>query len=62
MGEPEMAEIAALIGLALRERTDEGVLETVRHSVRALCDRFPPYPGLSGLGAGPVGAAGGRGS
>ncbi len=60
MGVAEMAEIAALMGVALRERSDEGVLDHVRTSVRDLCDRFPPYPSLSG----PVGgtaAGGGRG-
>jgi len=48
-----MDEIAALMGTALRGRTDEGELARVRASVRALCDRFPPYPGLSGPGAPP---------
>jgi glycine hydroxymethyltransferase len=62
MGEPEMAEIAALIGATLRNRTDGDALDQVRQSVRSLCDRFPPYPGLSGFGAGPGGASGGRGS
>ena len=50
MGEAEMAEIAALMGTALRGRTDEDELADVRASVRALCDRFPPYPALTGLG------------
>ncbi len=62
MGEGEMAEIAALIGACLRDRTDDDVQASIRRSVRALCDRFPPYPGLSGPGAGPGHAAGGRGS
>jgi glycine hydroxymethyltransferase len=62
MGEPEMAEIGALISLALRHRTDPEVLGEVRRSVRSLCDRFPPYPTLSGQGGAPIGAAGGRGS
>jgi glycine hydroxymethyltransferase len=52
MGEAEMDEIAALMGTALRGRNDESTLDRVRASVRALCDRFPPYPTLSGLGAG----------
>ncbi|HTT87740.1 MAG TPA: hypothetical protein VMF60_10250, partial [Acidimicrobiales bacterium] len=55
MGTDEMSEIAALMGVALRGRTDEGVLADVRTSVRELCDRFPPYPALSELGAGPAG-------
>jgi glycine hydroxymethyltransferase len=59
MGEAEMLEIAALMGTCLRGRTDAGVLARVRDSVRALCDRFPPYPALSGLGAVP--GPGGRG-
>ncbi|HEY7947349.1 MAG TPA: serine hydroxymethyltransferase, partial [Acidimicrobiales bacterium] len=61
MGEAEMGEIGALIGVCLRDRTDGDVLESVRRSVRALCDRFPPYPGLTGPEAGPGDAAGGRG-
>jgi glycine hydroxymethyltransferase len=52
MGVDEMAEIAALMGTALRGRTDEDELANVRASVRALCDRFPPYPALSGPGGG----------
>jgi glycine hydroxymethyltransferase len=60
MGEPEMAEIAALMATCLRGRTDEGVLAQVRGSVHTLCDRFPPYPGLSGLGGSATGS-GGRG-
>jgi glycine hydroxymethyltransferase len=59
MGEGEMDEIAALMGVALRGRSDEGELSRVRASVRSLCDRFPPYPGLSGRGSA---VAGGRGS
>jgi glycine/serine hydroxymethyltransferase len=59
MGEAEMVEIAALMGVCLRGRTDPGVLDRVRASVRGLCDRFPPYPALSGLGAVP--GPGGRG-
>jgi glycine hydroxymethyltransferase len=49
MGESEMAEVAALMGAALRERDDDGALADVRDRVRGLCERFPPYPGLSGL-------------
>jgi len=59
MGEQEMDEIAALMGTALRGRKDEGELSRVRASVRALCDRFPPYPALSGLRA--AAGSGGRG-
>jgi glycine hydroxymethyltransferase len=55
MGETEMSEIAALMGVALRGRTDEEVLTRVQTSVRELCDRFPPYPALSELGAGSAG-------
>jgi glycine hydroxymethyltransferase len=60
MGEAEMAEIAALMATGLRGRNDESTLAHVRGSVRALCDRFPPYPALSGLGGAPTGS-GGRG-
>ncbi len=61
MGETEMAEIAALMGVALRGRTDERVLADVRSSVRHLCDRFPPYPALTGLAVGAAAGSGGRG-
>jgi len=61
MGVGEMDEIAALMGTALRGRTDEGELARVRASVRALCDRFPPYPGLSGPGGAAAAGPGGRG-
>ena len=61
MGEGEMDEIAALIGTALRGRHDESALDHVRASVRALCDRFPPYPTLSGLGVGATAAPRHRG-
>jgi len=61
MGEGEMDEIAALIGTALRGRNDESALDHVRASVRALCDRFPPYPTLSGLGVGATAAPRHRG-
>ncbi len=61
MGESEMAEIAALMGRALRGRTDEDELSDVRTAVRALCDLFPPYPALSGLGVGTPSGPGGRG-
>jgi len=61
MGTSEMTEIAALMGAALRGRDDEDELARVRVAVRGLCDRFPPYPELSGLGAGAAAAPGGRG-
>ena len=44
MQEAEMATIAELIGQTLRHRDDEQVLDGVRHQVRELCRRFPPYP------------------
>jgi glycine hydroxymethyltransferase len=55
MGETDMAEVAALMGVALRERGHDRALADVRESVRVLCERFPPYPGLSGLAATPGG-------
>jgi glycine hydroxymethyltransferase len=61
MGETEMDEIAALMGTALRGRTDEEELSRVRASVRTLCDRFPPYSALTGPGVGAVTDPGGRG-
>ena len=45
MTEPEMAEIAALIGRALRHRDDEAVLTDVRDGAATLCSKFTPYPG-----------------
>src|SRR5579872_848766 len=59
MGTEEMGLVATLIGKALRGRNDEASLAEVRTSVRSLCDRFPPYPALSGRGSA---AGGGRGS
>ena len=44
MKQAEMAEIAALIGRALRNRGDEGELGAVRHDVNVLCSKFTPYP------------------
>ena len=44
MGEPEMAEIARLIGRALRNRDDEHELGATRHEVATLCSKFTPYP------------------
>jgi glycine hydroxymethyltransferase len=60
MGVNEMAEIAALMGTALRVRNHDDELARVRVSVRALCERFPPYPALTGLGVA-VAGSGGRG-
>jgi glycine hydroxymethyltransferase len=48
MGETEMAQIATLIASALRHREDEAATARVRSAVHELCDRFPPYPALSG--------------
>ena len=45
MGEPEMNEIAGLIGRALRGRDDDAVLVEVREAAATLCSKFPPYPG-----------------
>jgi glycine hydroxymethyltransferase len=44
MTEPEMATIAALISRALRGRSDEGELASVRDDVATLCSKFTPYP------------------
>ena len=44
MREPEMGEIAALIGRALRGRDDDAELAAVRADVAQLCARFTPYP------------------
>jgi glycine hydroxymethyltransferase len=45
MAEPEMADIAALIGRALRHRDDDAVLAEVREGAATLCSKFTPYPG-----------------
>ncbi len=45
MAEPEMDEIAGLIGRALRHRGDEGALAEVRDAAATLCSKFTPYPG-----------------
>jgi glycine/serine hydroxymethyltransferase len=39
-----MAEIARLIGRALRCRADEAELRAVRDDVTNLCGKFTPYP------------------
>ncbi|HUS62769.1 MAG TPA: serine hydroxymethyltransferase [Acidimicrobiales bacterium] len=44
MAEPEMAQIAHLIGRALRGRDDGSALAAVRDDVGALCSKFTPYP------------------
>jgi len=45
MDEPEMGEIARIIGGVLRSPDDETVKERARSSVLDLMDRFPAYPG-----------------
>ncbi|MEM0923755.1 MAG: serine hydroxymethyltransferase [Pseudomonadota bacterium] len=51
-GEPEFTEVGALIcevvdGLAANGEEGNGAVEeAVKHKVKALCDRFPIYPGL----------------
>ena len=45
MTEPEMAEIAGLIGRALRHRGDDAALAEVREAAATLCSKFTPYPG-----------------
>ncbi len=47
MGEPEMAEIGALIARTLRDVDDEGVAAEVKDSAARLCSKFTPYPGLA---------------
>jgi glycine hydroxymethyltransferase len=44
MQEPEMAEIAALIGRVLRRPDDDAVIRGVRDEVATLCSKFTPYP------------------
>jgi glycine hydroxymethyltransferase len=44
MREPEMAEIASLIGRALRARADDAALGEVRDAANNLCSKFRPYP------------------
>jgi glycine hydroxymethyltransferase len=45
MDEPEMKEVASIIGEALRNRTDSRVKEQCRARVGGLMNRFPVYPG-----------------
>jgi glycine hydroxymethyltransferase len=44
MREPEMAEIARLIGRVLRHREEESVSAEVRDEVAVMCSKFTPYP------------------
>ena len=44
MGEPEMDEIARLIGRALRRRNDGAALAEVREAAATLCSKYTPYP------------------
>jgi glycine hydroxymethyltransferase len=44
MREPEMAEIARLIGRVLRQREEEPVRAEVRDEVAVMCSKFTPYP------------------
>jgi len=44
MKEPEMAQVAAFMGRALRNRSSDQELEAVRDEVGTLCSKFPPYP------------------
>jgi glycine hydroxymethyltransferase len=48
MREPEMQEIAALIGRTLRNREDDTEIAAIRDDVRTLCSKFAPYPGHGG--------------
>jgi glycine hydroxymethyltransferase len=45
MDEPEMKEVARIIGEVLRKPTDDRVARQARGAVRDLMDRFPAYPG-----------------
>ena len=44
MDEPEMADVAGIMGEILRQPEDETVKERARGRVRDLVDRFPAYP------------------
>ena len=46
MKEPEMGEIARLVGRVLADVTDESELAAVRDDAAVLCSKFPPYPDL----------------
>lgn len=43
MGESQMAEIASLIGRALKGRESEAEIQSVRDDVTNLCSKFAPY-------------------
>jgi glycine hydroxymethyltransferase len=45
MDEPEMKEVARVIGEVLGSPNDPGVAERARAAVKDLMDRFPAYPG-----------------
>ena len=45
MDEPEMKEIAGVIGDVLRRPGDESAKQSARQTVRDLMERFPAYPG-----------------
>ncbi len=47
MGEPEMAEIAALIAAVLRAPADDDVARDVRDAANRLCAKYTPYPELA---------------
>ncbi len=44
MEEPQMADIAAFIARALRDRESPGALADIKSEVADLCARFPAYP------------------
>jgi glycine hydroxymethyltransferase len=44
MDEPEMREVASILGQVLRSSEDEGVKDKARAQVRDLMQRFPVYP------------------
>ena len=44
MREAEMAEIATLIGRALRQRDDDAAIAEIRDQAATLCSKFTPYP------------------
>ncbi len=43
MREPEMTEIASLIGRALRNHADDAALSEIRDAANTLCSKFRPY-------------------